>query len=67
MLIIAGSSNGRTPGFGPGYTGSSPVLAALRLASLAQCEHGEALVLRGLGREVYPEFIEGSPVPAAVL
>ena len=47
--------------------GLFPVYAALRLASLAQCEHSEALVLRGLGREVYPEFIEGNPSPAATL
>ena len=26
--IIAGSSNGRTPGFGPGYIGSNPISAA---------------------------------------
>ena len=25
---VAGSSNGRTPGFGPGYIGSSPIPAA---------------------------------------
>jgi 2'-5' RNA ligase len=29
IKIIAGSSNGRTPGFGPGYLGSSPSPAAI--------------------------------------
>lgn len=33
MIYIAGSSNGRTPGFGPGYLGSSPSPAAVRIKS----------------------------------
>ena len=28
IVKVAGSSNGRTPGFGPGYIGSSPIPAA---------------------------------------
>ena len=38
FVIIAGSSNGRTSGFGPEYLGSSPSPAAIRDIGLESLE-----------------------------
>ncbi len=63
IFIAAGSSNGRTPGFGPGYLGSSPSPAAMsriRNTSFVSLTQSKDRAL-GFG----PRYLGSSPSPAA--